>query len=155
MLQVRKMKPGVTLETEPRSVWLPVPTTLSQQQGLGCVPTQAVQGHTLSSLWGGCSSSQRKHQEGKRGRKEISISWASLGTRYCTQCREHRDAPMGAPSLPVLTLWKEKEVNNQLVIKAILWSQRALKSTNCLLCVWLCAEPSHLKCPEDSQAQTF
>ena len=58
---------------------------------------------------------------------------------------------MGAPSLPVLTLWKEKEVNNQLVIKAILWSQRALKSTNCLLCVWLCAEPSHLKCPEDSQ----
>lgn len=62
---------------------------------------------------------------------------------------------MGAPSLPVLTLWKEKEVNNQLVIKAILWSQRALKSTNCLLCVWLCAEPSHLECPEDSQAQTF
>lgn len=29
---------------------------------------------------------------------------------------------MWAPRLPVLALWKEKEVNNQLVIKAILLS---------------------------------
>ena len=57
----------------PRSVWLPVPTMPGQQQGLGCVTTQEVQGHNSSSLCGGCSSSRHKHQEGRGAEKKSAF----------------------------------------------------------------------------------
>ena len=48
---------------------------------------------------------------------------------------------------------RRKKWITQLVIKAILWSQTALKSTECPLCAWPCAEHNHSECPRDSDGR--